>query len=311
MRIGLDISGGDKAPKATLQGALEALSILPPSTEIALIGREADVLPFLDEHPEEAARLHFIAAEDCIEMGEHPAKAFASKPNSSIAVGFKAHAQGEIQAFASAGTSGAMLVGSHYTIGTIDGIHRPCITSVMPKLDGGQGIILDVGINPDPKPEQLLQFAIMGTALAEQVYGVKQAKTALLNIGEEEGKGSNLAIQSYSLLKAENKLNFVGNVESRDLFNNNWDVLVCDGFTGNVVLKQAEAFYRIIMKKGISDSFFDRFNYENYGGTPILGVNGNVVLGHGISNSVAIKNMLRLAHEIAESKLNEKLKQAF
>lgn len=312
MTIGIDISGGDNAPSATLSGALLAIAELPEDTSIALVGNEEEIAPFIkNEAAQYASRLHVVHAPDVIGMGEHPTKAFAAKQNSSIAVGFKLLAQGEIQAFASAGNSGAMLVGSHYTIKTIDGVIRPAIATVLPKEDGSVGIILDVGINADCKPEVLNQFGIMGSLYAELVYGISKPKVGLLNIGEEEGKGNVLAQASYELLKDNAEINFIGNIEGRDLFNQKADVIICDGFTGNVVLKEAESFYRMIKKRGINDPYFDRFNYENYGGTPIIGVNGAVMVGHGISNDIAIKNMLLHSHEVAKSNLAEKVKQAF
>ena len=219
--------------------------------------------------------------------------------------------KGEIDGFASAGNSGAMLVGSFYTVKAITGVIRPSITSVLPKENGSVGLILDVGINVDCKPDVLYQFGILGSLYAEHVYGVKNPKVALLNIGEEEGKGNLLTQSTYQLMKDSEDFNFVGNIEGRDLFNDTADVIVCDGFIGNVVLKQAEAFYVMTRKRGIEDEYFARFNYENYGGTPVLGVNGAVVIGHGISNGKAIKNMILHTAEVIQVNLSEKIKQAF
>ncbi|MFT5970469.1 MAG: glycerol-3-phosphate acyltransferase PlsX [Flavobacteriales bacterium] len=312
MTIGIDISGGDNAPSAILSGALLAIAELPEDTSISLIGNEAEILPFIENQSAQyKSRFKVVHAPSAIGMGEHPTKAFASKQDSSIAIGFNLLAEGQIDAFASAGNSGAMLVGAHYTIKMIVGVIRPCIASVLPKEDGSVGIILDVGINADCKPETLQQFAVMGALYAEMVCGISNPKVGLLNIGEEEGKGNVLAQSTYPLLKASPEFNFIGNIEGRDLFNQKADVIVCDGFTGNVVLKEAESFYRMIKKRGISDPYFDRFNYENYGGTPIIGVNGSVVIGHGISNDIAIKNMLLHSHEVAKSNLAEKVKKAF
>ncbi len=312
MTIGIDISGGDYAPKATLSGALLAIQELPEDVSIALIGKEEEIRPFVETDASAFQnRLPIVNAPDVIGMGEHPTKAFAAKQQSSIAVGFHMLASGKIQAFASAGNSGAMLVGAHYTIKTVEGVLRPSIASILPKEDGSVGIVLDVGINADCKPEILYQFGIMGALYAELVYGIKEPKVGLLNIGEEEGKGNALAQSAYGLMKESDAFDFIGNIEGRDLFNQKADVIVCDGFTGNVVLKEAESFYRMIRKRGIKDAFFDRFNYEIYGGTPIIGVNGSVIIGHGISNDIAIKNMLLHSHEVAKSNLAEKVKQAF
>ena len=165
--------------------------------------------------------------------------------------------------------------------------------------------------NADCKPDVLFQFAILGSLFAENVYKIKNPKVGLLNIGEEKGKGNLLTQATYQLLEDNDDINFIGNVEGRDLFNNKADVIVCDGFTGNVVLKLAESFYSLISQKNIKDDYFDRFNYEIYGGTPVLGVDGNVLIGHGISNQNAIKNMILLGKDLINSKLNSKIKTAF
>jgi glycerol-3-phosphate acyltransferase PlsX len=216
-----------------------------------------------------------------------------------------------IQVFASTGNTGAMLVGSIYKINTIPGIIRPCITSVLPRIDGGNSILLDVGSNADCKADVLYQFAILGSLYSQNVYGNEKPKVALLNIGEEESKGNLLTIATYKLLKESDEINFIGNIEGRDIFSGTADVIVCDGFTGNVVLKEAEGIYSLMKKRGIKDEYFDRFNYENYGGTPILGVKGNVIIGHGISNDKAVKSMLKHAYEVAKSGLATKVNEAF
>jgi len=238
-------------------------------------------------------------------------KALKKKPYSSISVGFHYLAKGGLDAFSSAGNSGAMLVGAMYSIKPITGVYRPSITSVLPKEDGGVGVILDVGVNADCKPDVLYQFGILGSLFAEHVYGIQKPKVGLLNIGEEEEKGSLLAQATNKLMKDTKDFNFIGNVEGRHLFGSEADVVVCDGFTGNVVLKEAEAFYEIIAKRGLMDDYFERFNYELYGGTPILGVNGNVLIGHGISSPRAIKNMLLLSRDMVNANLPEKIKTAF
>ena len=238
-------------------------------------------------------------------------KALRKKPNNSISIGFNALKNKEIDVFSSAGNSGAMLVGSMFSIGPIKGVIRPSITSVLPKKNGGVGLILDVGVNADCKPDVLFQFAILGSLFAENVYNIQKPKVGLLNIGEEKGKGNLLTQSTYQLLEDNDDINFVGNVEGRDLFNDKADVIVCDGFTGNVVLKLAESFYSLINQKNIKDDYFDRFNYEIYGGTPVLGVDGNVLIGHGISNANAIKNMILLGKDLINSNLNSKIKKAF
>ena len=311
MRIGLDVMGGDFAPSATVKGALLALQELPAGSQIVLFGDESQIKTELQREHAAADAFDIVHAPDIIGMGEHPTKAFVKKPQSSISVGFHLLKNGLIEGFASAGNSGAMLVGAFYTVKSITGVIRPSITSILPKENGGVGLILDVGINADCKPDVLNQFAILGSLYAEHVHGITNPKVALLNIGEEEGKGNLLCQAAYSLMKDSEEFNFIGNVEGRDLFNDSADVIVCDGFTGNIVLKQAEAFYALTKKRGLQDEYFDRFNYENYGGTPILGVNGAVMIGHGISNDKAIKNMLLHTAEVIEAKLSEKIKKAF
>lgn len=174
---------------------------------------------------------------------------------------------GEIDSFASAGNTGAMLVGALFSVKAVPGILRPAIATNVPKLKGGSGLLLDVGANADCKPEMLNQFAILGSLYIEHVLGIKSPKVGLVNIGEEEEKGNILTTTTYPLLKNNSQLNFIGNIEGRDLFTDLADVMVCDGFTGNVILKMAESFYVVTKKKKINDEFFDRFNYEQYGGT--------------------------------------------
>ncbi len=201
-------------------------------------------------------------------------------------------------------------MGSMFSVKVIPGIMRPSLTTILPKVDGSVGILLDVGANADCKPEVLYQFGVLGSLFAEHVYNISNPKVGLLNIGEEEEKGNIASQAAHALMKGTTDFNFIGNVEGRDLFSDKVDVTVCDGFTGNVVLKLAETFYSLIKKRSLKDEYFDRFNYENYGGTPILGVNSTVVIGHGISNAKAIKNMILLSKEVAEAGLAEKIKNA-
>ncbi|MES2267846.1 MAG: phosphate acyltransferase PlsX [Bacteroidota bacterium] len=311
MKIGLDIMGGDFAPKAAVLGAIEAYKVLDAGQKLVLIGDKEVALSILQENNFSPDNCEFVHTTEVIGMGEHPTKAIVQKPDSSIAVGFKLLKDGDIQAFSSAGNTGAMLVGSMFSVKTIPGVIRPAMTTIVPKLKGGLGIILDVGANADCKPDVLLQFGILGSLLAESVYGIPNPRVALMNIGEEEEKGNMLSLATYPLMKETKLFNFVGNVEGRDLFEDNNDVVVCDGFTGNVILKLAESFYVITLKKRLKDEFFDRFNYEQYGGSPILGVNAPVVVGHGISSPEAIKNMVLLSRNMIETNLIEKIKLAF
>jgi glycerol-3-phosphate acyltransferase PlsX len=312
MRIGLDISGGDYAPENCLEGAVSALSHSEQhNAKICLIGSKVTADSFLKSKGVNLNHFEFIDAPDVIEMAESPTKAFAQKPNSSIAMGFKALKEGKIDAFISAGNTGAMLVGAMFTVKAIPGVIRPCITTLLPKENGGVGLMLDVGTNADCKPDVLYQFGILGSVCARELYKIENPKVGLLNIGEEPEKGNLVAQAAYNLMKDSKDFNFIGNIEGRDLFNDKADVIVCEGFVGNVVLKAAEAFYTSILKRNRSDAYFDRFNYELYGGTPILGVNGNVLIGHGISSPLAFQNMITLAIELVNSKLNEKVAQVF
>jgi glycerol-3-phosphate acyltransferase PlsX len=311
MKIGLDIMGGDYAPKATVLGAIAAYNSLAEGQKLVLIGDQATALSILQENNFDAANFEFVNTTEVIGMGEHPTKAIVQKPDSSISVGFQLLKDGKIDAFSSAGNTGAMLVGSMFSVKTIPGVLRPCMTTIVPKLKGGLGILLDVGANADCKPEMLLQFGVLGSLFAQAVYGLTDPKVALMNIGEEEEKGNILCLATYPLMKETSLFNFVGNVEGRDLFGSAADVFVCDGFTGNIILKMAESFYVVTLKKGLKDEFFDRFNYEQYGGSPILGVNAPVVVGHGISSPEAIKNMVLLCKNMVETGLVDKVKQAF
>ena len=310
MRIGLDVMGGDYAPEATIAGAVLALDAIPDSDRIVLIGDEVAILDGLKKHDVEASCFDIVPVTQVIDMGESPTKAFSSKPDSSIAVGFKLLKKGKIDAFSSVGNTGAMLVGSIYSVNAIQGIIRPATTALIPKEDGGVGVLIDVGTNPDSKPDVMVQFGLLGSIYARYVFGIENPKVGLLNIGEEEDKGSLLCQSAFRLMKATQDYNFIGNVESRDFFKDKVDVVVCDGFTGNIILKNMEAMFRLMMKRGLVDDFFARFNYENYGGTPILGVNGTVLIGHGISNNKAIKNMILLSRQVAEAGLATKIRDA-
>ncbi len=311
MKIGFDIMGGDHAPINELDGAILAAQELPSHVKIVLIGDSEAAKKHITGKNIDPGIFEFVHTTEVIEMGEHPTKAFSQKPDSSISVGFKLLKENKMQAFASAGNTGAMLVGSMFSVKSVPGVIRPCITSVLPKQSGGYGLILDVGTNADCKPDVLYQFGILGSLYAQHVYKVDKPKVGLLNIGEEPEKGNLVAQAAYGLMKDSKDFNFIGNVEGRDLFNDKVDVIVCEGFVGNVVLKAAEAFYRLIKKRDRSDEYFDRFNYENYGGTPILGINSNVMIAHGISSPLAFKNMLLHTKEIVDANLPEKIKNVF
>jgi len=311
MRIGLDIMGGDYAPQAPLEGVRLAYKELPENNKFILIGDEPVISAYLDEHGMSRDRCEIVHTTDVIEMGESPTKAMTQKQNSSILVGLKMLKAGTIDVFMSAGNTGAVYVAALYTVKAIEGIMRPSITSIIPKEHGGFGIILDIGANADCKPEVLLQFGILGSLYAKYVYGIEDPKVGLLNIGSEPEKGNLLTQAAYPLFENTNKLHFIGNVEGYDFFNDKADVIVCDGFTGNIVLKTAETIYQIMKKRGLTDEYFDRYDYEDYGGTPILGINKPVMIGHGVSTPHAFLNMIKMGINVSESKLIDNIKQAF
>ena len=312
MNIGIDMMGGDFAPLEAVRGIQPYLSASLFETSLICLGDEALLKPMLAEQGMILPNIKTVHTTQVIDMHEHPIRALKEKQDSSIAVGFKMLATGEIDAFISAGNTGAMLVGALHSIKVIKGILRPTISSVVPKLNGGTGVLLDVGLNSDCKPENLNQFAIMGSLYAKNILGIQNPRVALLNVGEEEGKGNLLAQAAYLLLKENNKINFIGNIEGRDILFDKADVLVCEGFTGNVILKMAESLYNIAIERQLQhDAFFNRFNYEAVGGTPVLGVSKPVIIGHGISNATAFGNMMLLAEKMLQCKLCNEIEESF
>ena len=298
--------GGDFAPEAAVQGAVLALEAIGPDSRIVLFGDEAKIKAVLEAEGCSAERFDIVATTEVIEMGDHPAKAFQAKADSSITVGFGYLAKGAIDGFASAGSTGAMMVGSMYAVKPIEGVIRPAISSIVPTIAGRPALLLDVGLNVDCKPEVLAQYGLIGSIYAEAVLGIGKPRVAVLNIGEEETKGT------YELLKEDGRINFVGNVEGSYIFTGQVaDVIVCDGFVGNTVLKMAEGLYRINKKLGGGNAFWDAMNYENVGGTPVLGVNAPVIIGHGISSARAIKSMILSTEQCIKADLTVKLQHAF
>ncbi len=311
MRIGLDTMGGDNAPGATVEGAVRAKKEQEDSIDMVLLGDEGLIREAIQEHGGDPQAFDLQHSSEVITMGDNPTKTLRKKTDSSIVKGLDMLQKGDIHGFSGVGNTGAMLVGALYSVKGVEGVLRPSITSILPKENGDFGVILDVGSNPDCKPDVLYQFGILGSIFAEHVYGIEDPRVSLLNIGEEDKKGSLATQEAHSLMKDTGDFRFLGNIEGRDLFSDKADVVVCDGFTGNVVIKEAEAFYKMIKEKGFSDDYFDRFNYELYGGTPVLGINSNVVIGHGISNSNAIHNMIKLTKEVVEADLPSRIKKAF
>ncbi len=309
MKIGIDMMGGDYAPLEAVKGIALYLSGHTVPVELYLIGDQPQIEALLTEHQVPVTHIRIIHAEQVIDMHEHPTRALKEKQKSSIAIGFHLLASGKMDAFISAGNTGAMLVGALFSIKAIEGVIRPTISTIIPRMNGGTGLLLDVGLNADCKPEQLNQFAIMGSVYAQLILGIEKPKVGLMNVGEEEGKGNLLAQATYPLLKENKHIDFIGNIEGRDVLTDKADVMVCEGFTGNIILKLAESLYEIAQAQNLHNPYFDRFNFEIYGGTPVLGVAKPVIIGHGISGATAFMNMIHLAQQMIEKEVMKKMKE--
>ena len=311
MRIGLDVMGGDFAPESIIEGAVDSLKHLSVKETLVLIGDETSILKKLDEMNVEPSRFEIVHTSQVIEMADHPAKAFSQKKDSSIAVGYGMLKNGDLDGFCSAGNTGAMLVGASYTVNMIPGVLRPALVTVLPCVDNRDSVILDVGLNPDCKPDVFLQYGILGSIYAKYVLGKENPTVGLLNIGEEETKGTPTVKAAFELMKEHPEINFAGNIEGNALFRETMtDVIVCDGFVGNVILKMGEAFHHLYKIRNLKDAYFDRLDWENIGGTPIVGINANVVIGHGISKRKAIMNMVLQTRGVVHANLAQKIKEA-
>ena len=313
LKIGVDAMGGDFAPEAAVKGAVMALGAVDAESRIVLFGDRERIEAVLAAEGCPAERFDIVHTTEVIEMGDHPAKAFQAKADSSITVGFGHLAKGAVHGFASAGSTGAMMVGSMYAVKPIEGVIRPTISSAVPTVSGRPALLLDVGLNVDCRPEVLAQYGLIGAIYSEAVLGVERPRVALLNIGEEEAKGNAQTKAAHELMKADGRYDFVGNIEGSHLFSGKGaDVIVCDGFVGNTALKMAEGFFRINRALGCADNpFWAAMNYENVGGTPVLGVNAPVVIGHGCSSPLAIKNMILTTERCVRADLSGKLRAAF
>lgn len=311
IKIGLDMMGGDYAPLEAVKGIEAYFREGGHHVHIVMIGKEEALRPLAAASGIPSEKYSLVHASEVVEMHEHPTKALKEKTNSSIAIGFHLLQTGKIDAFISAGNTGAMMVGALFSIKTIEGILRPTIGAYLPREDGSLGLLVDVGLNADCKPENLNQFAVLGSLFAEHILKISEPKVGLINIGEEEGKGNLLAQATYPLLKENNRIRFSGNVEGRDILTSKADVFVCEGFTGNVILKMAESIHDIVKRRNIHDEHFDRFDFEAYGGVPVLGVSKPVIIGHGISHATAFKNMIGTAVRMMETELTEKIRDAF
>lgn len=311
MNIGVDIMGGDYAPYAVVEGVADSLEHLSSDDTLVLVGDEKAIVEKLASMNVSSTQLKIVPTTEVIGMGDHPARSFSQKKDSSIAVGFRMLKDRELDGFCSAGNTGAMLVGASYTVNVIPGVFRPALATLLPCVDGRNSIMLDVGLNPDSKPDVLLQYGILGSIYARCVLGIPNPTVGLLNIGHEETKGTAAVKAAYELMKEHPGLNFAGNIEGHSLFHEDiTDVVVCDGFIGNIVLKQAEATYMLSRKINVSHPFFERLNFENIGGTPIVGINANVVIGHGISKRKAIMNMILQTRAVVNANLAQKIIEA-
>lgn len=311
MNIGIDMMGGDYAPLEAVKGIETYLKAnQSQNIHLSLFGNSEKITPLLAMSNISDSNYTVVHTPQVIDMHEPPTKALKEKQQSSIAVGFNHLAAGATDAFISAGNTGAMLVGALFSIKAVEGVLRPTISSIIPKQNGGTGLLLDVGLNTDCKPEQLNQFALMGSVYSHTVLGVNCPKVGLLSVGEEEGKGNLLTQAAYQLLKNNKSINFIGNIEGRDAFNDKADVIVCDGFTGNIILKMAESIFDIAKNQNIDNEYFNRFNFEIYGGTPVLGVSKPVIIGHGISQDVAFCNMIDVATKMVDTHVLTKVQEA-
>ena len=315
IRIGLDTMGGDFAPKAAVKGAIMALDAIGDDCRIVLFGDDNLIREILAEEGCPPDKFDIVATTEVIEMHEHPVRAFQQKSDSSLAVGFRHLSEGRITGFASAGSTGAMMVGSMQVVKVINGVLRPAISTIVPTTTGKPVIILDIGLNVDCKPDVLEQYATIGSIYAKSVLGIENPRIALLNIGTESSKGNLLIKAAYELMQVGKEMgqyNFVGNIEASHIFTSEVaDVVVCDGFVGNILLKLAEGLYEINYSLGSTNSFWEGLNYENTGGTPVLGVNAPVVIGHGKSTPLAIKNMIISTEHAIKNRLIERLTDAF
>lgn len=337
IKIGIDAMGGDFAPEVAIEGAVMSLKLIDKDSRIVLYGDKARIVELLKKHncPEE--RFDIVATTEVIEMGDHPAKAFVAKRDSSITVGFKDLAEGKIDGFASAGSTGAMMVGSMQVIKPIEGVIRPVLATLIPTISTEHGIrraiLMDVGLNVDAKPEVLAQYGLLGSIYAKSALKMENPRVALLNIGEEEGKGNAQSKATYDLMKADGRYNFVGNVEASYIFTGKiGDVVVADAFVGNSLLKMAEALYRINFRLGGGKprvksflrpllgrlvpklywqyDFWDAMNAESVGGLQVMGVNAPVMIGHGSSSARAICSMILSMERDIKSNFPAKLREA-
>ncbi|HOJ92195.1 MAG TPA: phosphate acyltransferase PlsX [Dictyoglomaceae bacterium] len=324
MKIALDVMGGDFAPEETVKGAVEATK--ETDTTIILVGRKEQIEKELKKYDFKSDQIEIFHTEQIIDMHEHPAFAVREKENSSIVQGIKLLKEGRVDGMVSAGNTGAVMSSALLYLGRIQGINRPAIATVLPTITSHPSLILDIGANVDCKKEWLEQFAIMGKIYMEEIFNVKEPKVALLSIGEEEGKGNLLVQETTNLFKTNPLLNFVGNIEGKDLLRGIADVIICDGFVGNIAIKTAEGVAEImfeLLSSEMKSSTWSKIlgglltpkfkgikrylDYSEFGGAPLLGINEPVIISHGRSKAKAIKNAIKLAEKVINQKVNRKI----
>ena len=323
--IALDAMGGDRFPKPEVEGAIHAAKAF--ELKIILVGREEVIRKELEEHAGwRSLPIEIRHASEQITMADSAGKAVRSKKDSSIRVASRLVREGIAQGVVSAGNTGAVMATAKMVQGMLPGVDRPALATAFPTLNGKSAVMLDVGANVDCTPKMLAQFAVMGNAYSRVIFRNKHPRVGLLSIGEEEHKGNALTHDAYPMLKSLTNLNFTGNVEGRDLYTGVADVIVCDGFVGNVALKVSEGLVEVVrqslkqslkasitrqvgayLARGAFNDFKKRVDYSEYGGAPLLGLNGICVICHGRSNSKAIRNAIRIAKEFAEGKINERI----
>jgi glycerol-3-phosphate acyltransferase PlsX len=323
--IALDAMGGDHHPRVEVEGALQAAKSF--DVKVVLVGREEDVRKELDRHPGwEQLPISIVHASEQITMEDSVGRSVRAKKDSSIRVASRLVHKGVAQGLVSAGNTGAVMATAKMVQGMLPGVDRPALASAFPTLNGKPAIMLDVGANVDCTPKMLAQFAVMGNAYSRVIFHTTRPRVGLLSIGEEEHKGNTLTHDATPLLKELDHLNFIGNVEGRDVYTGSVDVIVCDGFVGNVALKVSEGLVDVIrqmlkqsmkatvtrkvgafLAQGAFAEFKKRVDYSEYGGAPLLGLNGICMVCHGRSNAKAIRNAIRIAKEFAEGKINERI----
>ena len=327
MRIAVDAMGGDSGPEVVVPAAIDAVRCGEGDLEVVLVGREDRIRPLLAGR--DATGVSVTHASEVIDMSESPLQAFRKKVDASVTVALRQMREGRVDAVVSAGNTGAVVAGSLVTLGRLHGVSRPAISTLWPNKKGG-AVVLDVGANHECRPKNLLQFAVMGSVYARYHLGIEKPRVGLLNIGEERSKGNDLVRDSYVLLENDTRVNFVGNVEGRDVFDGAADVVVCDGFVGNVILKFSESIYSFLahmvkdrirrgvvakagalLMKGAFKYVRKRLDYEEYGGAPLLGVNGVVFIAHGKSSQVAIRNAILAAAKSVRTEINLHIEENF